>query len=184
MLRGRKEAIFIECKVTQIYTKLFFSPDFSGEGRNRMRAIAHVKLINFNQLTQNWIENNGAIKPHVNNENLGTKLEIFFFNFWKKIVKKKFARQKCRHFNEVGRKINFFFCFGYASQNKALDTMKLVSNIFFFHQRIYCVNFKRIVNGPQCQIDNFDHYYQRNFQKNLKIGVSFFEVIHNTWNKK
>ena len=88
MLRGRKEAIFIECKVTQIYTKLFFSPDFSGEGRNRMRAIAHVKLINFNQLTQNWIENNGAIKPHVNNENLGTKLEIFFFNFWKKIVKK------------------------------------------------------------------------------------------------
>ena len=43
--------------------------------------------------------------------------------------------------------------------------MKLVS-IFFFDQRIYSVNFERIDNGPQCQIDNFDHYWQKNFQKN------------------
>ena len=40
----------------------------------------------------------------------------------------------------------FFFCFGCATQNKALDKIKLIS--IFFYQRLYSVNFKRIGNGP------------------------------------
>ena len=43
---------------------------------------------------------------------------------------------------------------------------------------MFGVNFKRIDNGPQCQIDNFDYYCQKNFQKNLKIS-HFFVVIYN-----
>ena len=72
----------------------------------------------------------------------------YFQSIDEKNVEKKFARKECGHFNEVGEKIIFmFFGFGCATQNKALGMMKLVS-IFFFHQRIYGVNFKRIDNGP------------------------------------
>ena len=58
----------------------------------------------------------------------------------------------------------------------ALNITKLVSNLFF-NKRIYGVNFKRIDDSHQCQIDNFNSYCQRNFQKNLKIGVSFSVAI-------
>ena len=42
---------------------------------------------------------------------------------------KEFTRKECCHYNEVERKIIvIFFCFGCATQNKALDTVKLISN--------------------------------------------------------
>ena len=51
---------------------------------------------------------------------------------------------------------------------------------FFFNKRIYGVKFKKIDNGPQGQIDDFDYYCQRNFQKNLKICVgNFFVASYN-----
>ena len=61
-----------------------------------------------------------------------------------------------------------FCCFVliFLSQKKALNVMKVVS-IFFSNQSVYGVDFKRIDNSPQCQIDNSYHYYQRNIQKNL-----------------
>ena len=45
--------------------------------------------------------------------------------------------------------LNFFY-FGCATQNKALDMMKVCSfKNFLFHQRIYgVISFKRIDNGP------------------------------------
>ena len=43
-----------------------------------------------------------------------------------------------------------------------------------------CVNCKRIDNGPQCQIWNFNHYCQRYLKKTLKIVVGhFFVAIYN-----
>ena len=59
--------------------------------------------------------------------------------FWKKTEKMN-AAITTKYFN--------FVCFAFATQNKDLDTMKLISKFFFFHQRIYGINFKRIDNGP------------------------------------
>ena len=36
------------------------------------------------------------------------------------------------------------------------------------------MNFKKVDKGPQCQIDNFNYYWQRNFQNNLQSGVHNF----------
>ena len=55
------------------------------------------------------------------------------------------------------RVYSFLFRFGCATSNKVLVIMKLVSN-FFSNQKIYGVNFKRIDNDLQSQIDNFDNY--------------------------
>ena len=66
-----------------------------------------------------------------------------------------------------------FFFFGCATPNKAFDIIKLVPKSFF-NQIIYGVNFRTFAKGPQCQIDDFNHYCQTNFQKNLKIGVGHF----------
>ena len=48
---------------------------------------------------------------------------------------------------KLAEKLLYFFCFGCATQNKALGTIKLISK-FFFHEKIYGVNFKRLDNGP------------------------------------
>ena len=45
--------------------------------------------------------------------------------------------------------IVFFFRFGCATRNKALEIIKLVSIFIFLKQRIYKSN----------QIDNFEHYW-------------------------
>ena len=49
-----------------------------------------------------------------------------------------------------------------------------ISLKMFFHQKLYSENFRRLNNDPQCQIDNCDHYCQKHFQKNLKIGLGHF----------
>ena len=65
----------------------------------------------------------------------------------------------------------FLFYFGFVTPNKALDIVKLVV-IFFFNQRLYGVNFKRINNGLQCEVDNFDGNWPEKFSKNLKIDAN------------
>ena len=59
-------------------------------------------------------------------------------------------------FERSRNKNNFDYCFGCATQNEALDMITIDSNFFLskFHQR--------------CEL-----------QKNPKIDVSFFVVIHN-----
>ena len=59
--------------------------------------------------------------------------------------------------------IVFLFYFGCAIPNEVLDIMKLVSTLFLINQTIYGVNAKRINNGSQYQIDNYDHCYKRHF---------------------
>ena len=58
------------------------------------------------------------------------------------------------------------FLNGCATQNKVMDMIKLFT-IFFFNQRICGVSFKRIDNDPENKC-------QRNFRKNLKIGLNHF----------
>ena len=50
----------------------------------------------------------------------------------------------------------------------------IIIMVLFFYRRIYGVNFERINNGPQYQIDNFDDYCERNFQKSLKLVYVIF----------
>ena len=51
-----------------------------------------------------------------------------------------------------------------------MNMLKLVSNNYFsIKEFMVSINFKMIDNGPQYQVDNFDYYCQRNFQKKLKI---------------
>ena len=46
-----------------------------------------------------------------------------------------------------GQEKNIFFCYGFATQNKTPNMMKLVSNFLFFIKEFYGVNFKSIDNG-------------------------------------
>ena len=66
--------------------------------------------------------------------------------------------------------IVFFYYVLCATPNKALAIIKFVSK-FCLNLKKFGVNFKKIDTGPHCQIENFDHYRERNFLKNLKIGV-------------
>ena len=47
---------------------------------------------------------------------------------WKKCLQGMMPFQRSREKNHFK-----FFCSGYATQNKALDMIKLVSKLFFFH---------------------------------------------------
>ena len=61
------------------------------------------------------------------------KQEILKNNFEKQFLEKNLKQiKKKKNWKKVGRKIILiFFCFECATQNKALDTMKLISNFFF-----------------------------------------------------
>ena len=67
--------------------------------------------------------------------------------------------------------IIILFFLWYPKESFGLDEITLK---FFFNQRIYGANLKKIDYGPQCQIDHFDHYYHRNVKNNLKISVGHF----------
>ena len=72
--------------------------------------------------------------------------KIFEFFFWKHW--KKFARKECGHFNEVGRKILLILFVLLVLAKIKLWTRWNFLQFFFFHQRIYDVNLKKIGNGP------------------------------------
>ena len=66
---------------------------------------------------------------------------------------------------------NFYF---HLAGLRQIKLWTLWNSSRFFYQRIYGTNFKRIDICRQCQIDDFDHDYQSNYQKNLKIGMHLF----------
>ena len=90
---------------------------------------------------------------------------------WKKL--KKICTQRMWSFERSWETnyFNFFFFFGCANQNKALGMMKLISN-FFFHERIYRVNFKRIDSGLS-SMTILTIAAREIFKKNRKIVVVF-----------
>ena len=74
-----------------------------------------------------------------------TRKKIWIKKRLEKTLKKNLYARNVLILTKSGKKsFQFFLC---ATQNKALEIMKLVWNNFF-HLRIYGVNLKRIDNGP------------------------------------
>ena len=101
-----------------------------------------------------------------------TILEIKFDkNFFLKKTEKKFARKECDYFNEVGRKIiSIVFCFGCSTQNKALNMLKLVSEIYFSYKE-FMVS-KELITA--LMLRRFRPLLPEKLYKNVNIGVIHF----------
>ena len=75
---------------------------------------------------------------------------------WKKNLKKNLHARNVAISIKSGEK--HFFCFGYATHNKALDMMKLVSNFLIPSENLWC-KFRKNRQLPSFH-DDFDHCCQ------------------------